>query len=141
MSDCGDVSKVFVPPVEAKVDSATVEHIKGLLISDIASEKITKFISQDGKLISDYGLWIGVKNDGCSGHSYDMAIRKVEDSVKSKDKIITHKNGAHVMIDLKSYFFVTGSILGYVEALTGSGFTLNNPNVKKSCSCGSSFSV
>ena len=29
----------------------------------------------------------------------------------------------------------------YVETLEGSGFKFNNPNVKSTCGCGSSFSV
>lgn len=141
MSDCGDVRKVFVPDSKSKTEEGTTTPIKGVLISDVAAEKIKLFVTQDNKSLSEYGLWIGVKNDGCSGHSYDMSIKAISESTSKKDKLFTHENGATVMVDLTSYFFVTGSILGYTEALTGSGFTLNNPNIKKSCSCGSSFSV
>ena len=36
---------------------------------------------------------------------------------------------------------VSGILLDYVETLLMSGFQINNPNVKKQCSCGSSFSI
>ena len=40
-----------------------------------------------------------------------------------------------------SYLFVIGSKVDYHESLLASGFQLVNPNIKRSCSCGSSFSV
>jgi len=32
-------------------------------------------------------------------------------------------------------------VLDYIETLEGAGFKFNNPNVKSTCGCGSSFSV
>ena len=46
-----------------------------------------------------------------------------------------------VMVEKQSYIFVIGSQLDYVESLLMSGFELNNPNIKKSCSCGASFAI
>ena len=37
------------------------------------------------------------------------------------------------------YLLVTE--VDYVEGLHGAGFKFNNPNVKSTCGCGSSFSV
>ena len=34
-----------------------------------------------------------------------------------------------------------GSQIDYVDALTGAGFQVNNPNVIAACGCGSSFRV
>ena len=56
------------------------------------------------------------------------------------DKLFT-KNGATVIVEKLSYMFVIGSQLDYQETLLASGFQLVNPNIKKSCSCGSSFAV
>lgn len=138
MSDCGDVKKVFVP---TKSDSSSdEERIIGIRISDIAAEKIVTFLKNENKDPEEYGLWVSVTKDGCSGHSYIMELRDLATSIENKDKIFEH-NGAHLMVEKSSYFYVTGSILDYTEALTGSGFSLTNPNIKKTCSCGSSFSV
>jgi iron-sulfur cluster assembly accessory protein len=138
MSDCGNVKKVFVKPKEKSKEVA--EPINGIVITDKAASKIKLFLEGDGKSHLEYGLRIGVKKDGCSGLSYDMNLSDIKSSKDNADKIFT-KDNAFVMIEKASYFHVYGSELDYSEALTGSGFTLINPNVKKSCACGSSFAV
>ena len=140
MSDCGNVQKVFVKPEENKDRAVAAEPIKGILIEDNAAEKIKLFLTQDNKSPDEYGLYVKVIKDCCSGNSYVMDLKEIAPSKKNGDKIFEH-NGAHLVIDKLSYFFVTGSILSYKEALTVSGFSLDNPNVKGSCSCGSSFRV
>jgi iron-sulfur cluster assembly accessory protein len=139
MSDCKDVKKVFVP---AASESAAVAapSPKGIEIRSRAAEKIKLFLSQEGKALDAYGLRISVKKDGCSGFSYDMALSDLATAKENGDKIFTFED-AHVIIEKTSYFYVLGSYLDYIEALTGSGFNLINPNVKKTCSCGSSFAV
>jgi len=37
--------------------------------------------------------------------------------------------------------YLEGAQVDYVETLEGSGFKYNNPNVKSTCGCGSSFSA
>jgi iron-sulfur cluster assembly accessory protein len=37
--------------------------------------------------------------------------------------------------------YLDGVQIDYVETLEGAGFKFNNPNVKSTCGCGSSFSV
>jgi len=138
MSDCGDVKKVFVatpPPAEA---SPTPKS--GVDITNIAAEKIKLFLEKDHKSATEYGLHIAVVKDGCSGKSYVMEMRLISEGIAKGDRLFSHL-GATIMIDKLSYLFVTGSILDYTEALTGSGFSLHNPNIKKTCSCGSSFAV
>lgn len=137
MSDCGNVQKTFVPTeVKEDVKPAT----SGFDISDVAAEKILHFLSIEKKDPESHGLRIGVVKDGCSGNSYTMNICDLETCEKDGDKIF-NKNGAIVMVEKLSYLFVIGSILDYKETLLASGFELTNPNVKKSCSCGSSFAV
>lgn len=137
MSDCGEVKKVFVPTKEPVL---LEKPIIGVEISDIAAEKIKTFVTNDGKSPDTHGLFIGVVKEGCSGKSYTMALEAIEPHREAGDKLF-HHNGATIMIEKLSYLFVTGSRLEYVEALTGSGFNLVNPNVKRSCACGSSFAV
>ncbi|NDC82661.1 iron-sulfur cluster assembly accessory protein [bacterium] len=137
MSDCGDVKKVFV---SAAVVPPSTQSIVGIEITDTAAEKIKLFLTNDGKSPDEYGLYIAVVKDGCSGKSYTMSLDPIANHQDNGDKLFT-RNGATVIVDKLSYLFVTGSRLDYAEALTGSGFNLINPNVKKTCSCGSSFAV
>ena len=138
MSNCGNVQKVFVPTKEE--DKSNISQISGVDISDTAAEKIKFFVSSDKKDITQYGLKVSVVKDGCSGNSYTMDLGSVEEAEKNGDKIF-QKDGAIVIIDKLSYLFVIGSRVDYHESLLASGFQLVNPNIKRSCSCGSSFSI
>ena len=141
MSDCGNVQKVFVPDsVDPDQDKFDLAKKEGLLITDYAAEKIASFLIKDKKSADDYGLKVSVVKDGCSGLSYTMDLAKVDDLEKEGAKIFKHLDIV-VMVEKAAYLYVFGSILDYVESLTGSGFNLKNPNVKRSCSCGSSFAI
>ena len=59
---------------------------------------------------------------------------------KGTDKIF-EKDGAKVLVDMKSLLYLTGTELDYKDELMQSGFVFQNPNVKKSCGCGASFAV
>ncbi len=45
-----------------------------------------------------------------------------------------------VLVDMKSYLYLNGTTLNYVEDVMGGGFKFENPNAERSCGCGSSFS-
>lgn len=139
MTDCGNVQKAFIP-TQISEETPKPKPVIGFQVSDKAAEKIKHFCSIEGHNPDDYGLKIGVVKDGCSGNSYTMNLAPLSPSKESGDKIFNH-NGANVMVEKLSYLFVTGSILDYKESLLASGFELVNPNVKKTCSCGSSFAI
>src|ERR1019366_1932899 len=83
------------------------------------------------------GLRIAVVGGGCSGFSYSMAF---ENTPNMLDKTYTF-DGLKVFIDQASLLYLDGVQVDYVESMEGSGFKFNNPNVKNTCGCGSSFSV
>jgi iron-sulfur cluster assembly accessory protein len=83
------------------------------------------------------GLRISVVGGGCSGFSYSMAF---ENTPNMLDKTYSFE-GLKVFIDQASMLYLDGAQVDYVETLEGSGFKFNNPNVKSTCGCGSSFSA
>lgn len=83
------------------------------------------------------GLRISVVGGGCSGFSYSMAF---ENSPGMLDKTYNF-DGLKVFIDQASMLYLDGAEVDYVETLEGAGFKFNNPQVKSTCGCGSSFSV
>ncbi len=83
------------------------------------------------------GLRIAVVGGGCSGFSYSMAF---ENTPNMLDKTYSFDD-LKVFIDQASLLYLDGAEVDYVETLEGSGFKFNNPNVKSTCGCGSSFSV
>jgi iron-sulfur cluster assembly protein len=82
------------------------------------------------------GLRVKVVGGGCSGLTYKMDL----DQPRDGDKIFEHE-GAKIVVDRKSFLYLKGTILDYHDDLMSSGFNLQNPNVKRSCGCGSSFVV
>ncbi len=46
-----------------------------------------------------------------------------------------------LVVDQMSLQYLRGTEVDYVEGLQGAGFKFQNPNVKSTCGCGSSFSV
>ena len=83
------------------------------------------------------GLRIAVVGGGCSGFSYSMAF---ENQPNMLDKTYKY-DGLKVFVDQASLLYLDGAEVDYVETLEGSGFKFNNPQVKSTCGCGSSFQV
>ena len=81
------------------------------------------------------GLRVQVVGGGCSGFQYHMGFEKQENS---GDEILD-MGGFKVFVDRGSSMYLDGTEIDWVEALTGSGFKFNNPNVKSTCGCGESF--
>jgi iron-sulfur cluster assembly accessory protein len=104
-------------------------------LSEKAIAKVQEIVdSQDPK---PTGLRISVVGGGCSGFSYSMAF---ENSPSMLDKTYDFK-GLKVFIDQASMLYLDGASVDYVETLEGQGFKFDNPNVKSTCGCGSSFNA
>ncbi len=108
----------------------------GVTVSEKAAEKIKYFAQKDG-LDDEVGLRVAVKGGGCSGLTYDLTITSDE---LPTDKVV-EQHGIKVMVDKKSYIYLVGTELEFSDGLNGKGFVFVNPNAKKTCGCGTSFSV
>jgi len=114
---------------------ATEQSQKLVTITSKAAEKIKEFMTEESD--SPQYLRIYVQGGGCSGLSYGMGFEKEAE----EDDLTIEENGVKVLVDSMSQDHLQGANVDYVESLMGSGFKINNPNVTKSCSCGSSFST
>jgi iron-sulfur cluster assembly accessory protein len=56
------------------------------------------------------------------------------------DKVFDFE-GLKVYVDATSLMYLGGANVDYIETLEGAGFKFDNPNVKSTCGCGSSFNV
>jgi iron-sulfur cluster assembly accessory protein len=83
------------------------------------------------------GLRVSVVGGGCSGFSYQMNFETQSNGI---DKVYEF-DGLKIFVDAASLMYLKGTRVDYVETLEGSGFKFENPNVKTTCGCGSSFSV
>jgi iron-sulfur cluster assembly protein len=83
------------------------------------------------------GLRLGVLGGGCSGLSYQF---KFDVKPRPTDQVLNFED-VKVFIDPKSLVFLDGMTLDWKDSLIQSGFVFENPNAKKSCGCGTSFSA
>ena len=83
------------------------------------------------------GLRVAVVGGGCSGFSYQMNFESESNGI---DKVFEF-DGLKVFVDQASLMYLNGTKIDYVETLEGAGFKFENPNVKTTCGCGSSFSA
>ena len=118
-----------VKPVESKPKAAPVT------LTPRAIVKVKEIMAQQNPVPT--GLRVGVVGGGCSGFSYSMQF---ENASGLMDKVFD-MDGLKVYVDSTSVMYLNGCTVDYVETLEGAGFKFENPNVKSTCGCGSSFSV
>ena len=106
-------------------------------VSDIAKEKAIQLMKDDGfNPETDY-IRGGVKSGGCSGLEYVLKFDKEKTDIDQ----IFEDNGIKIIVDKKSFLYLVGTTLEYSGGLNGKGFVFNNPNAKRTCGCGESFSL
>ena len=103
-------------------------------VSANAAAKIRSLVAHSDK--PGAGLRVKVVGGGCSGLQYKMDL----DTERQGDKTFGDPD-AKIIVDRKSFLYLNGTELDYNEGLMQSGFSLHNPNVKRSCGCGASFTV
>jgi len=107
-----------------------------ITLTQKAAEKIKKLFVEH-EMPEDSCLRLGIKGGGCSGFSYTLDVAKAP----AKDDEVFESNGVRVVCDPKSYLYVNGTEIDYDDAFLKGGFVFNNPNAKRRCGCGISFSA
>jgi len=104
-------------------------------LTPTAVAKVKEIMAQQDPMPA--GLRIGVVGGGCSGFSYSMNF---ENSAGMMDKVFNFDD-LKVFVDATSLMYLQGCVVDYLETLEAAGFKFDNPNVKSTCGCGSSFNV
>ena len=104
-------------------------------VTDSAFRRLHELIAENPEY-RDKGLRIFVETGGCAGMQYGMQF----DQAKKGDQRI-EQNGVEVLVDVYSANYLTGATIDFLDGLSGAGFKITNPNVARSCGCGSSFEV
>jgi iron-sulfur cluster assembly accessory protein len=105
-------------------------------ITPNAAEMVLK-ARQESNIPPEQALRLGVRGGGCSGFTYDLSF----DAPRPEGDRIFTQHGVTLVVDEMSLQYLAGTELDYVEGLMGAGFKFNNPNVKGTCGCGSSFTT
>lgn len=106
-----------------------------IAVSEHAAEKVREIQTENA--LEGFGLRVGVRGGGCSGLSYMIEFAETPD----EGDYVWESNGVKIFVDKKSYLYLIGTELVYKETVMESGFEFNNPNSRKSCGCGESFSI
>lgn len=93
---------------------------------------------------TEANLRVQVAGGGCSGMSYKLGFDK--EPPAASDKVFELKapdtgEVVKLVVDAKSFLYLSGMTLDFTDGLNGTGFVFQNPNAKRTCGCGSSFSV
>jgi iron-sulfur cluster assembly accessory protein len=106
-----------------------------LRITATAATKVNEIRQAEG-IEGTMALRLRVVGGGCAGFSYDLYF----DEPAEVDRQF-EVEGVKCVVDEMSLMYLVGTEVDYVEGLQGAGFKFQNPNVKSTCGCGSSFSV
>ena len=123
------MSELPVPATDAKAARPMLD------ITPLALAKAKELLVKHDRAGS--GFRVGVRGGGCSGLTYMLEF---DDAPRKGDQVI-EQDGVRIFMDIKSQLFLAGSTLDYTKSLMDTGFKFVNPNAKRSCSCGESFSV
>ena len=107
-------------------------------ITEKAAGELRRFMSENQFTPDTHVFRVGVAAGGCSGFSYKITFDSTENCDDNTDHL-HDQHGIKVAIDRKSYLYLDGTVIDYYDGIEKRGFSFDNPNVVKSCGCGSSF--
>ena len=123
MSSMTDPTTTTTPTAPATLD-----------ITEKAIEQVHTI--QERENLAGHVLRVSVVGGGCSGMSYRMGF---VEAPGANDHVI-ERGGVRLAVDPKSMLYLQGTMIDFSDGIGGKGFTFGNPNAKKTCGCGSSFS-
>jgi iron-sulfur cluster insertion protein len=104
-------------------------------ITETAAKQIEELIMEENN--PKVFLRTFVQGGGCSGFSYGFTF----DEEQNEDDFEISSGNIKVVVDAMSMQYLQGALIDYKEDLSGSRFSISNPNAQSTCGCGSSFSV
>lgn len=100
-----------------------------------AVAKIKELLAEENN--PNLKLRMFVQGGGCSGFQYGFTF----DESQNEDDFDLEFDGVHLLVDSMSSQYLQGAEIDYTESLSGSQFSIKNPQATTTCGCGSSFSV
>jgi iron-sulfur cluster assembly accessory protein len=127
------MAQLEAQPIARETSPAEIQA--PISLTEKAAEMVREARKQEG--LEGHGLRVGVIGGGCSGLQYLLDFAKEAND----DDFVIEAHGVTVFVDPFSAGHLAGTVIDYVDGLQGSGFKFNNPNIQRSCGCGSSFST
>lgn len=119
----------------------SIQEQQAIEVSSTARDRILQIMEQSGYTPDTARIRVSVVSGGCSGLTYKLDIEPKEGkSQDSTDQLFKVQN-FEMAVDMRSFLYLAGTRLEFSEGLQGKGFTFENPNASRTCSCGESFSL
>ena len=131
-----DANHDHAPDAPAQIGGAAstaASAVPQITVTERAARKMRDILLAEGT--PDHNVRVGVRGGGCTGLSYVIEPCNVPEA---RDKVF-ESHGLKIFVDPKSFIYLRGMEIDFKPL--GTGFTFNNPNSKKACGCGESFSV
>lgn len=114
-----------------------------ITLTERAAEAVQRFINdqrQSGAVKPEEKIYLrlSVKGGGCSGFQNKLDLDPL---YNPKTDELMEQHGIPIVVDRKSLLYVNGAVVDFHNDLNRPGFSVQNPNAKTTCGCGSSYSV
>ena len=106
-------------------------------LTERAANEIKRVMAEQNFPENTY-VRVGVAGGGCSGFQYSFGF---DESVDTEKDHLSDQHGVKVAVQKNHDLHLDGTVIDFYEDLQKRGFKFENPNVSRSCGCGSSFSV
>lgn len=106
-------------------------------ITEKAAQEIKRVMAEQS-LPEGTVVRVGVAGGGCSGFQYRFGFDANIDAAKDH---VWDQHGLKVVVQKNHDLHLDGTTVDFYEGLERRGFTFDNPNVSRTCGCGSSFSA
>jgi iron-sulfur cluster assembly protein len=133
---CFDKEDMEQATNKKKQDSGRQKLSALINVTPSAVAEVRRRLEQE-QTVGEKLLRISVEAGGCSGLSYEMGF--VAEQTES-DHVFDFE-GLKVLVDRKTLPYINGLTLDFSPRMVNGGFQFSNPVAKRSCGCGTSFSV
>jgi iron-sulfur cluster insertion protein len=106
-----------------------------MIFTENAAERVKEIIAEDNPDMN--ALRVFVQGGGCHGFSYGFGFEK---EIADDDTVI-ETNAVKLLVDSMSIMYLNNATIDFIRNLEGERFTIDNPETRTSCGCGSSFSM
>src|SRR5262245_8755660 len=118
-------------------DAAPVKTGPSVTITDKAASAVKRIMAEQGGE-EKLHLRVRVVGGGCSGFQHKLDL---DPQVNEKLDDVFELQGVPVVVDKRSALYLDGVVVDFHDDLNKRGFSVENPNAKTKCGCGSSFSM
>jgi iron-sulfur cluster assembly protein len=118
-------------------DVADTGSDSGIFVTERAAKEFRHILKEKG-LPDETAMRLSVKGGGCAGFAYQIDLDR---NPADEFDIELKQHDLRVVVDMKSEFYMQGSVIDFNDSLMERGFKFKNPTASGTCGCGSSFSI